>query len=128
MKIRLVIGEIMVMLAISTQAYGSNYPDFEGEAVRYGKSVWLLNCETCHAYGVADAPNPAHPEEWRSRLAKGKPVLYEHAINGFFGPDDSMMPARGGNENLSDDEVRTAVDYMVELANFYIQQEDKQDD
>jgi len=123
----IIIGPIL-MLAMSAQASGNSYPDFKGKTLSDGKSVWLVNCETCHSYGVADAPNPAYPSEWRARIAKGKQVLYGHAINGFFGPDDSMMPARGGNENLSDDEVRAAVDYMVELANFYIQLEDKQDD
>ena len=49
-------------------------------------------------------------------------MLYEHALNGFFEPVDTEMPARGGNAALSDDEVRAAVDYMVALANYYIQQ------
>ena len=63
------------------------------------------------------------PAEWAPRVAKGKAVLYDHAINGFFGPDDTMMPERGGNPALSDAEVKAAVDYMVALANFYIEQE-----
>ena len=77
-------------------------------------------CESCHGYGIADAPVPMNPDEWDFRLSKGKEVLYEHAINGFIGPDYSMMPARGGNENLNDEEVKLAVDYMLFLASFYI--------
>jgi cytochrome c5 len=65
-----------------------------------------------------------NPDEWGSRLNQGKQVLYEHAINGFIGPDYSMMPARGGNDELTDEEVRLAVDYMVFLASYYINKHD----
>ncbi|HHC74814.1 MAG TPA: hypothetical protein ENK78_07045, partial [Thiothrix sp.] len=57
------------------------------------------------------------------RVEKEKTTLYDHAINGFFGKDDTMMPARGGNDQLSDDEVKAAVDYMVALARYYIKQQ-----
>ncbi|MBG8598516.1 hypothetical protein COH34_09160 [Neisseria meningitidis] len=34
--------------------------------------------------------------------------LHKHAIEGF-----NTMPAKGGRGDLSDDEVKAAVDYMV---------------
>lgn len=89
-------------------------------ALKAGRTLWLENCMNCHAYGTADAPIPMRPEEWRDRVTKAKDVLYTHAIEGFIGPDYSMMPARGGNEDLSDSEVKAAVDYMVFLARYYI--------
>ncbi len=85
-----------------------------------GRKIWMNNCEGCHGYGIADAPVPMIPDDWVFRIAKGKSTLYSHAINGYIGPDYSMMPARGGNEELSDEEVKRAVDYMVFLASFYI--------
>lgn len=122
-------GIALMVMALSVHADNASYQDFKSEHLRYGKVVWLLNCETCHAYGVADAPIPMNPDEWDFRLKQTKSDLYDHAINGYFGPDDSFMPARGGNEKLTDDEVRAAVDYMAELATFYIsQQEDMKDD
>lgn len=96
------------------------YPASSNRSISQGRDLWMQNCEACHGYGIADAPVPMHPEDWRFRLAKGKQVLYEHAIDGFIGPDYSMMPARGGNENLNDNEVKLAVDYMVFLASYYI--------
>ena len=102
---------------------GEQYPASGNDRISQGRDLWMQNCEACHGYGIADAPVPMRPEEWRFRLAKGKQVLYEHAIDGFIGPDYSMMPARGGNEKLADAEVKAAVDYMLFLANFYIKRE-----
>ena len=101
------------------------YVELQGEHLQQGRKIWLATCEGCHGYGIAGAPVPMHPEEWVPRLEKDKAVLYEHAINGFFGVDDTMMPARGGNPELSDSEIRSAVDYMAALAAYYIQLERK---
>ena len=99
------------------------YVQLPGKRLDHGRTVWLANCEGCHGYGFAGAPVPMQPSDWLSRIEKGRPVLYEHAINGFFGADDTMMPERGGNPELTDEEVMSAVDYMAALAEYYIQQE-----
>jgi cytochrome c5 len=49
---------------------------------------------------------------WEKRIAQGKEVLYKHAIGGYTG-SAGMMPAKGGNASLKDEEVKAAVDYMV---------------
>jgi len=103
---------------------GEEYLKSDNQKISQGREIWLQNCESCHGYGIADAPVPMNPEEWEFRLSKGEQVLYDHAINGFIGPEYSMMPARGGNENLEDEEVRLAVDYMIFLAGYYINELD----
>ncbi len=115
----------LCLLAAALQAEPSPYVDFKDEHLRFGRAVWMGTCENCHGYGVADAPIPMVPEEWKHRVTQARATLHDHAINGFFGPDDSYMPERGGNPALSDEEVKAAVDYMVELATFYIEKEDK---
>ncbi|HRP94760.1 MAG TPA: c-type cytochrome [Rhodocyclaceae bacterium] len=77
-----------------------------------GESVYKKTCALCHAAGVAGAPKPGDKAEWEPRIAQGMDVMYKHAIEGFTG-SKGMMPARGGASNLSDDEVKAAVDYMV---------------
>ena len=89
-------------------------------ALDKARSIWLQNCESCHGYGIAEAPVPMRPEDWKQRVTKDKATLYAHAIDGFIGPEYSMMPARGGNDALTDAEVKAAVDYMLHLANYYI--------
>ena len=77
-----------------------------------GKSVFGNTCAMCHAAGVAGAPKPGDKADWGPRIAKGKDALYKHALEGFTG-EKGMMPARGGSTTLSDDDVKSAVDYMV---------------
>jgi len=80
-----------------------------------GKSVFNKTCSLCHAAGVAGAPKPGDKADWGPRIAQGNDLLYKHALEGFTGAK-GMMPARGGNAALTDDEVKAAVDYMVGLS------------
>lgn len=78
-----------------------------------GKSIFGKTCALCHAAGVAGAPKPGDKADWGPRIAQGKEVLYKHAMEGYTGAK-GMMPARGGNPALTDDEVKAAVDYMAD--------------
>ncbi len=80
-----------------------------------GKAVFTKTCAMCHATGVAGAPKSGNKDDWAPRIAEGKDTLYKHALEGFTGKK-GMMPARGANPSLSDDEVKSAVDYMVGLS------------
>jgi cytochrome c5 len=77
-----------------------------------GKSVYGKTCSMCHAANVAGAPKPGDKADWAPRIAQGMDVLYKHAMEGYTGAK-GQMPARGGNPALKDDEVKAAVDFMV---------------
>lgn len=79
----------------------------------HGKSVFNKTCSLCHAVGAAGAPKPGDQADWAPRIAQGADVLYKHALEGYTGAK-GVMPARGGAAALSDDDVKAAVDYMVE--------------
>jgi cytochrome c5 len=74
-----------------------------------GDQVYEQFCATCHRIGVAGAPVLGDVEAWEPRIAKGMDTLWDHTLNGFNG-----MPAKGTCMNCSDDELRSALDYMVE--------------
>jgi cytochrome c5 len=114
---------MFVVSAESLAVDNTQFLSFSGESLQAGRKLWLENCKGCHAYGTAGAPIPMHANDWRPRVIKSREVLYDHAINGFFGPDDTMMPERGGNPDLTDAQVKLAVDYMVTLARHYIDQQ-----
>ena len=67
-------------------------------------------CAMCHATGMMSSPKLANANDWAPRIEKGIDTLYNSALNGV-----NMMPARGGNPALSDDEVKAAVDHMLSL-------------
>ena len=78
-----------------------------------GRDVWVATCGQCHVRGLGGAPIIADTAAWAPRIAKGVDVLYDHAINGFSGPQMNTMPPKGGFTDLSDEEVKLAVDFVV---------------
>lgn len=87
-------------------------PDAAPAEPKPASEVYTSVCAACHNAGVAGAPRADDSDEWARRLEeKGLDTLVSHSINGFQG-----MPARGGNPNLSDEEVATTVAYMLEQA------------
>lgn len=74
-----------------------------------GAEVVQAACAACHASGMLNAPKIGDKAQWAPRIALGYKTLVKHAIEGIRG-----MPARGGNADLTDDEVASAV---AEMAN-----------
>lgn len=66
------------------------------------------SCVACHGTGALNSPKIGDKSAWGPRIAKGYETLIDHAINGF-----NMMPARGGNPDLSDAEIAHAVAFMA---------------
>jgi cytochrome c5 len=73
-----------------------------------GQAIWEGSCLICHSTGLAGAPMIGDEKAWGKRITRGKESLYGHAINGW-----GDMPARGGNPELDDNQVKLAVDYML---------------
>lgn len=76
-------------------------------AERTGEQVVQAVCGGCHVEGKSGAPKIGNWDDWKSRVAKGLATLTESAIHGHKG-----MPARGGMAEISDAEMRRAVEYM----------------
>ncbi len=74
-----------------------------------GKDVYGSFCTTCHGAGVMGAPKFGAAADWAPRAAKGKDTLYTHAVNGF-----NAMPPKGMCAACTEDELKAAVDYMLD--------------
>ena len=77
-----------------------------------GKSAFGKTCALCHAAGVGGAPKPGDKADWGPRIAQGTDTLYKHAIEGFTGTA-GVMPPKGGNPALTDEQVIATVDWML---------------
>jgi len=77
-----------------------------------GKQVYDAGCMACHGTGIAGAPRVGDSDAWADRIGTGLENMVANAINGFQG-SQGMMPAKGGNPSLSDEEIEAAVEYMV---------------
>lgn len=73
-----------------------------------GEVVFKQTCKACHASGINGAPIFGNKKMWSKRLPQGLPTLVEHASNGY-----GLMPAKGGNESLTEEDIKAAVNYMV---------------
>jgi len=73
-----------------------------------GKEVYDASCAMCHDSGMMNAPKPGDKAAWEPRLAQGMDTVMKNTIEGFGG-----MPARGGNPELTDEQLKNSVDYMV---------------
>ncbi|MDR3351518.1 MAG: c-type cytochrome [Zoogloeaceae bacterium] len=102
-------------------AEGASTPDAEATdaaaaeatppAARDGATVYAEVCKTCHETGVTGAPKKGDKGDWEPRIAQGVETLYASALQG-----KGAMPPKGTAVRFSDEEVKGAVDYMVELA------------
>ena len=78
-----------------------------------GKEIFGHLCTSCHTSGVAGAPKVGDKTMWAPRIAQGIDTLVKHAIEGYHGPDGNYMPAKGGNPALTDEQVTSAVRWIV---------------
>ena len=82
----------------------------DGKA-RDGITVYKTVCFACHGAGVAGAPKIGDKAAWAPRIATGMAALLKSATNG-----KGAMPPRGGAADLTDAELKAAVDYLTSQA------------
>jgi cytochrome c5 len=76
-----------------------------------GKLVFERNCGVCHdGWGGYGAPGIGNFDVWKKAFRSGERSMLKAVIEGR-----NSMPAKGGNPTLSEDDVRAAVRYIVEM-------------
>jgi cytochrome c5 len=73
-----------------------------------GKEVVDAVCSNCHASGAKGAPRIGDQQAWSKRESRGLSGLTANALKGI-----RQMPSHGGNQSLSDLEIKRAITYMV---------------
>ena len=100
------IGSIPTPVASVTDAGGQAM-----EVAFNPEGVYQSVCQTCHTTGVLESPRIDDAAEWTRRLTAGLDTVYQNAIQGI-----GNMPAKGGRTDLSDQNFKKIIDYMLTQA------------
>src|SRR5262245_7929338 len=101
--------------ALAIEAPANAKPAAAAAVPKDGTEAFDVTCKACHGTGIGGAPKAGDHAAWAPRIAKGKAVLYTHALQGFTGTA-GMMPAKGGRPDIPDEVIQQAVDHMVEMS------------
>ena len=77
-----------------------------------GSVIFGNLCTGCHTAGVAGAPKLDAAGIGARLASQGLDMLITNAITGYTG-SAGVMPAKGGNPALTDDQVKATVEWMV---------------
>ena len=78
---------------------------------RTGKQVYDAVCKNCHDTGVSGAPKLGDKKWIELEKKEGMKELVKDAIKG-----ERAMPPKGGCADCTDEEIKAAVQYLVESA------------
>lgn len=84
-------------------------PSEKQPTLKRGKQVYINTCIMCHQNGAMSAPRIGSGSNWNLRLkTTGLYGLYRHTISGY-----NSMPIKGACVTCSDNDIISAVDYML---------------
>ncbi len=87
-------------------------PEQQAAAVNpAGEKLYKTACFACHATGVANAPKFGDKAAWDPYIKTGMDAMVKVAMTG-----KGAMPPKGGAANASEEDIRAAVQYMVDAA------------
>jgi caa(3)-type oxidase subunit IV len=73
-----------------------------------GQRVYQAVCSACHGGGLMGAPQVGDKAAWQPHAEHGMDVLVSHALNGY-----GAVPPKGGLPELTEQDVRNAIGYML---------------
>ncbi|QOY52078.1 c-type cytochrome [Candidatus Sulfurimonas baltica] len=73
------------------------------------EKMYDASCSLCHKTDAMGAPAVGNHDAWAAVVAQGMDTVNSHAIKGFNG-----MPPKGGAMDLTDEQVKDIVKFMVE--------------
>jgi len=82
----------------------------QSDRLEEGRKAYEAHCAECHDSGKLDAPSSAQ-EAWEKRSQLWEGILFEHAKDGYL-----KMPAKGGDQEMSEYDVEVAAEYMLTRA------------
>ncbi len=88
------------------------------------QDVYAALCASCHDTGLNDAPLTGDNAAWAARFQeRGLDGLHASSINGR-----NLMPAKGGDPRLTDEEVMNTVDFILAKSGIEVASNDPAED
>ncbi|HIW05773.1 MAG TPA: c-type cytochrome [Candidatus Ignatzschineria merdigallinarum] len=88
------------------------------------QDVYAGLCASCHDTGLNDAPLTGDNAAWAARFQeRGLDGLHASSINGR-----NLMPAKGGDPRLTDEEVMNTVDFILAKSGIEVASSDPAED
>lgn len=81
-------------------------------AERSGKEIYTYYCGMCHESGIHGAPKAGTPSAWTKELAKGMDHMVAVTKKGV-----GSMPPKGMCNDCTDDELKSAIQFMLRVFN-----------
>ena len=101
---------ILFLVPVLASCANDESGDTVAEKEHPGKRIYTRYCFSCHQGGVAGSPVLGDKEAWAPRLAKGRKALVKSTLDGI----PPGMPIMGLCLRCTEDEIRDAVDYMLQ--------------
>lgn len=103
---------LVLMLGVGQAAASCDEPS-DGNPVA-GKKVYETTCIACHGKdGRGVVPGAPDFTKQKGVLAEANATLDDHVKNGFKSPSSPLaMPPKGGNSNLSTQDIKDVVTYL----------------
>ncbi|MDO5610508.1 MAG: c-type cytochrome [Pseudomonadota bacterium] len=105
-------GKLLALAADQARAAAASSQAAYGGTLD-GKKIYESLCTGCHTAGTAGAPMLNAAGIGARVAAQGRDTLLKMAIDGFTG-STGVMPARGGNPALTDEQMAHVVDWMID--------------
>lgn len=89
----------------------SGEPGATAESANHpGAGTYEMFCIACHKLGISGAPRIGSAEAWEELASTGVERLLARTIEGI----PPAMPAKGGCLRCSDEQLKAAIDYMLD--------------
>jgi len=99
--------KLVLVLSICSSLFACSGSEQQAQLLA-GEEIVKKNCKVCHASGINGAPIIGNTNMWGPRIEKGRDALAKNAISGV-----GLMPAKGGQAHLTDEEIDLAVGYFL---------------
>ena len=113
MKLPLSLVLAVFVFGVSSLSFANEGSPSPVPEINAGQQIFEENCARCHDsfFGgfFGGAPRIGKQKAWKDIIPEGKNSMLQNTIDG-----KGRMKKRGGCEDCSDDDLRAAIDYIIE--------------